>query len=432
MSVHLLRAFTMWLATVPMLIVPLLLGGIGLVDIGFALALEMGVVLGGLAGGMLASSLSDDAGRAAALAVLWTVIIGESLALLAFAVLCPFLLTHGSVHGQRWLLTALLGPWLVGTGLVVVNGFSGLLNSSPTWMRAGLLTSLGTVTGGSVVVWLMAFWYVTNRVRRFGHGRVLTSAQELRRRFWFKPRLAGAFRRGLRTRLRRNPMWWLYSCEPYSGLRRWAWCAIAVLVWLGIFASGFEDPGMASWVFGLPLALVIALASVASMGFRREMEGGFLELLLATPLPPASILRARVYTLWRDFLPALVLSTVMALLWLEQTQIRSPGAAVALAVAWSSFLAAPLVGSRLAVRRVNPLVGWAWTLGVSGLVPAVFAVLLASILEDSKGGGLSFMHCFIGGFITLQLTEGALSAWSAAHDLATRRFQLKPLRRIAR
>lgn len=67
MAVHLLRAFTMWLATLPVLIVPLMLGGVGPVDIGFALALESGVVQGALSGGMLASNISQDAGRAAAL-----------------------------------------------------------------------------------------------------------------------------------------------------------------------------------------------------------------------------------------------------------------------------------------------------------------------------------------------------------------------------
>ena len=64
MAAHLIRTFMIWLAVVPVLIVPLLLGGVAAVDVLFVLVLQLGVVLGSLAAGLIASSLVLEAGAA--------------------------------------------------------------------------------------------------------------------------------------------------------------------------------------------------------------------------------------------------------------------------------------------------------------------------------------------------------------------------------
>jgi hypothetical protein len=430
MTAHLLRAFTLWLAVAPVLIVPLLVGGVAAADIGFALALEVGVVLGSVAAGFLASSLAEKWGSAMALATLLAILIGEGLALLSVVSFAPlFLANEKSARGQ-FLLIALIGPWILGTGLMQ-GGFSGLLAQSPPWMDYGLMAALGMVVLGSIAAITIAWRFAALCVQRLGHGDVLTPRHEAPWRFWFKPRLPRLIRWRRESLLLRNPVVWLYTLDPVGRLARWGWCALVIAVWCGVLIAGMENDDTEPWVFGLPIMLIIGMAFSASASFRRELEEGTFELLLVTPIRPAAILSARIFALWAEFVPSVLLSAALALLWMAAHGDKLANIAI-LAIVASSFITVPFLGARFSVRRLSPLTGWLWTLGLAAVLLAVFGLLLTFVSESTgeHEEAWCFSTRFVLSFLSMQFVEAGCCAWATINDLATRKFQLKPLRRV--
>jgi ABC-type transport system involved in multi-copper enzyme maturation permease subunit len=428
MSAHSIRAFALWLAMAPILVVPLLLGGVSRDDFLFAFSLELGVVLGCLAGATIASVLVEDSGRATALAVLLAMLVGEVFALLSFAGFGPFFVTNqpGGARPDVLLITAILGPWLLGTGLLE-NGFSGMLGRNPAWMRTALTTALGLVMLGSVLATWLAFWFAARHVRRFSAERVPTAQQVARRQFWLGARRNPRQKQLLRSRLQRNPVLWLYTCQPGMGLDRWGWCLVILLVWLGMATTlGIENSNWGPVVFTVPPLLVLAMAFAAAVSFRREMESGLLELLLVTPLPPAKLLKARVRSLYGAFLPSLAMSTGLSLLWLFFQDGNSASGLATLAASWSSFLLLPWIGARIAVRRVNPLAAWALTLLLAVGLPALLgrAVGRMELPQGMIDDGLAASY-FLTAFVLLQSAIATACGFATVSDLTSRRFQLK-------
>jgi ABC-type transport system involved in multi-copper enzyme maturation permease subunit len=431
MATHLLRAFTLWLSVTPVLVVPLLVGGIAGADIGFALALEGGVVLGSIAAGFLASSLTEKWGSAIGLATVLAILIGEGLALLSFVGFAPlFVANERAARGEMLFLVAFVGPWILGTGLLGPGGFSGMLAQSPPWMDYALLTALAMVVLGSLVAIILSWRFASRRVQRFGRACVSAPRQEAARCFWFKPRLTLWKQARRKSSLRSNPMIWLYTFDPSVRLVRWLWCGFVLAVWGGVLIAGIDEDDTEPWVFGLPLVLIIGLALSAAASFRRELEEGTIELLLVTPLRPAAILSARLLTLWTDFLPSMLLSMALAGWWMGVHGAGPVNVAI-LVIAVSSFLTAPLVGARLSVRRISPITGWFWTLGLSGGLPATFGMAMALLAEPAGYYGLDRFHSpFVLVFVVVQCLQAGLCAWATASDLGTRQFQLKPLQRV--
>src|SRR5258708_39610477 len=64
MSVYLLRAFSLWFSILPVLVLPLILGGVGAADIGISLSFELSLVLVGLTAGVVWSLLARPRGAA--------------------------------------------------------------------------------------------------------------------------------------------------------------------------------------------------------------------------------------------------------------------------------------------------------------------------------------------------------------------------------
>ena len=432
LAVHLIRAFGLWLSIVPVLTVPLLLGGVGPSDLTFALVIELGIVLGSLAAALIASSVAAQPGIAMAAAMLLTLFVGESLAIASFLGLLPTLIANPTCDfAKHWIITATFGPWGIGTGLLH-NGFSGQLGSGPRWLATGLWTSLAVVFVSSWAWIFVAVSFAVAQVRRLNRVKERTAAQEARHRFWFKPLFAQRSRRTRESSLRRHPILWLYTHRPKSALRRWGWCAATIAGWGLVFWMGYDQREVAPIVVGTPVVLALALGLTAATGFRRELEEGSLELLLMTPISPGSILRAQLRGLWRDFLPSFILATGLAALWGLQADGSQDELTLFLLGCWTSFLAIPAIGSRLAVRRVSPVVGWMWTLGIGAAVPLVFGFLAAGLFELPEEKESRLLWIFFGSFAAYQLALGAFCGWCTTTDLVTRRFQLKPFQRATR
>lgn len=427
-AAHLLRALALWLAVAPVLAVPIMMGGLGVVDFGFALSLEAGVVLGGLAAGLLASSFAERWESAMGLAVLFAVLIGEGLAIVSFLGFLPFFLTHeGGRSMGFFVFLATLMPWVVGSGLIE-NGFSGMLMRSAGWIRNGVLTGLALAVPVSAVIFGLSVWVASLRLQRFGQIRERSAREESRWRFWWKPR-ANTWRRLKRFRLQRNPVIWLQTRRPANRLWRWVWTGVVLLVWGGMLLTGINYNDGLPWAFGTPIVLAAALAFAASATFQREFETGALELLLVTPLRPAAILRGLMDGLWGSCLPALTLSSGLAAFWITIEDRNVIAHLPLLMVSWSSFVNGPLVAVRFGVRRVNPLTGWFWTLGLVGALPLVFGLMMALVSAPRGDYDTTFGIRYTTGFVALQCVIGFFCGWTTVIELATRQFQLRPLQR---
>src|SRR5690242_19895131 len=91
--VHALRSMTLWLSVLPILTIPILLGGVNWVDVFTAFTLEFCAVLLALAGGLLASAAAKRWTRALVLAevnsIFFTVMFGGLLSLVFLLNLSP-------------------------------------------------------------------------------------------------------------------------------------------------------------------------------------------------------------------------------------------------------------------------------------------------------------------------------------------------------
>lgn len=422
-TAHLLRAFALWLAAAPVLMVPMLTGGLSLVDVVFALGLEAGVVLGGLAAGLLASSFAERWESAMGLAVLFAVLIGECLCVCSFLGFLPFYWPNNRRHpAEILLILATIMPWLAGSGLIE-NGFSAMLARSALWMRHGIVAGLTVVLPASALMFALAVGIAARRIRSLGQIPEASTLLRSARGFWLQPL------RRRRIGLPRNPVIWLQTRHSSHRLWCWIWTGGIILLWGGLLMAGFRD---LQWLaLAIPLVLVLGLAFVASTMFQREFETGALELLLVTPLRSTWILRGLLRGLWTSSLPPLVLATAISLFWMPKWDRDFDAHLGVLIVCWSSFFAAPLVAARFGVRKINPFLAWLWTLGFAGLLPLVFALIWAFVTAATADGyDGAFWLRYAGAFAVLQGVIGTVCAWITSRELATRQFQLRPFQRV--
>jgi ABC-type transport system involved in multi-copper enzyme maturation permease subunit len=117
-AIHALRALTFWAAAVPVLVVPLLMGGITAKDVFFSVLADGRALLLALAAGLLASAWCREWNRALVLAVALSLAFGLWLPGLA-ARLVRLALASGGIPG--WLLPGINEWWLVTVGKLVVG-----------------------------------------------------------------------------------------------------------------------------------------------------------------------------------------------------------------------------------------------------------------------------------------------------------------------
>ena len=166
--VHLLKAMTLWLAALPVMALPLLLGGLTWVDVCSAFALELGSVLLALSAGIYASGSSQAWSRA---------VVTAEIASLGLAVLFGWFLSFATafqilplVRSFRWqeLLTHQFlvgGPLTLGTGMLEGN-WSQLFAGFPPGARNIWLWVLGETLLFCFLVLGLVIWLTARQVRQ--------------------------------------------------------------------------------------------------------------------------------------------------------------------------------------------------------------------------------------------------------------------------
>lgn len=300
------------LAILPVLALPLLLGGIAAEEFFRVALVLMNLLLLSLAIGMAVSSQSEQAGSAMAV----TVFI---LFLLLFVLM-------GVVAFCEQHQAAVMVTWLQRFSPIYLLETSFALPSAPGAGGTDFWPSLAAI---HTLVWL-ALLFAAWRVRRGFPDQMSGRAGRWREgwREWMYGGRAG--RSALRRRLLAiNPLLWLGSRQVLKRQALTWFIVMAVLGWIGLRQWLGSD--WWSWeasflvAYSLQLPLKVLMASEASARWLDDRKSGGLELLLTTPLGVPAMVHGHLRALRRLFGPAvtlLLLATfvMLALGWQQRNR----------------------------------------------------------------------------------------------------------------
>jgi len=297
------------LAALPVLALPLLVGGVAPADFGRTVLVALNNLFLSLAVGMFCSSVCRDERRSMNLAMLFLLVLTAGLPLVG-----SMLVSQARALDPYYPLFVMLSP-----GFDAIMAFQSAAadfnRQYPGWphfeLSLALLHALGWLLLGA------ACWIVP----RTWQDRPLSSAALARRR-----RLAevdhGAGEERVSSRrhlLDLNPVLWLTGRHRLKGLLTWALLGALLLIW--ILSAAYMDWKNLDEFLTIVLllaahsALKVWLASEAGQQFSQDRASGALELLLSTPLSVPEIVRGQMLALQRQFLfPALVVLGLDALL----------------------------------------------------------------------------------------------------------------------
>ncbi len=369
--VHGLRAMTLWVAVLPVLTVPFLMGGVSWADAALSVTVNANAMCCALAAGLLASAWSKVWLRA----MMWA-------GMLAFV----FFLLLATEAG--WFLLQALsakqpGRIEISAERAMATGFLVLTSLGGGWLfRWGgvnqITLALAQTTLVSLVVLVAAVLAAGARIRHSWQEAPLSPRQVRWQQAFCTPVLWVAFfRRWMRRRLERNPIGWLEQRTWSGRLVTWGWFAVLVSIYSVALTDPYfrPDPNDLQETMAWLLAGSMALSATGS--FRRERENGMLELLLVSPLGENQIISGRLGGLWSQFLPAAGLLLVVWLyFWTFQPEPNNTGAFLYAVV---SFLTVPVVGLYYSLRCSNFIIGFLATIAVGLLLPLVLSALLGAV-----------------------------------------------------
>ena len=373
--VHALRAFTLILAATPVLMVPVLLGGIGWLDAARMLLLHLAALAMALAAGLLASSVTRRWVRARLLA--FVLVLGAAAAFLALNITANSLMMWHAMGGtaSRATFGAIWAGHLRDWGHRL--GYHGASGNS-FWLPvggAGAWWGNVALAGGILVASLAMVWLAvrcaTAGVRRTWQEAPPSPKTAEAVRYLTRVRApAGWWRRRTARLLDRDPVLWRQTSTWGARLTLFGWLGLTmVLASQAILHDGYADAGAGQWLGRRLLWVGMAFAAAAS--FREEKGNGGLELLLVTPLSPSALVDGRMRGLARQFGPSaavlIVLQLVLAIFAypLQGSGGPSPVAVGMLEgldlVAWLAASAA--LGIALVVGRTGFFLALSTTLG---------------------------------------------------------------------
>jgi len=392
--VHGLRAMTVCLAALPVVVLPFLMGG---VDWRIAVASVLVNLISfcwALGAGLLASARNKTMTGALIWSALW--------AFLFFWVMIwvtgLFFLTFAfSTQRSGMVIGTTLG--YLASGLAAVFSFSEMWQ----WMLVRIAPS-GQAT------WLNQYVSVF-AVSLFSlYGLILIAASNIRRKWQDNPPSAQRlklekklftpayglrlFRFWMRGMLERNPIGWLERRTWSGRLVSWSW--LAVMIALYSFALEDFGRGMGFRLVNtlVPWLLILSIGLSAAGSFRRERELGVMELLLVTPLRVGQIISGRLLGLWGQLLPAVLL---LMGLWLYLTSGAGMGdryrnesmeGMFLLWVLGFMFVTLPVIGLFFSLRCRNFITALFFT-GLAGVVLPGGVIVVVKLFDP--GNALMFL-----------------------------------------
>lgn len=370
MFAHGLCALTLWLATVPVIGLPMLLGGLTWREIVISCCFAVTSICFALGAAVIGSSISRKTTAAVGLTV---VLSGAGYLSYAFlcvsiGVLVQFFLTGMPVpQTERPSFNEMMDA---GFDMVFNSGncWSGLLQAQHRTLVFWTLVSfvLVSILALGVIVQVCG-WIIT----RNWQDRPKSKQRQEWEDAFCEPFLAvGLFRRWMRRTLDRNPIGWLEQRHWTGRMVALIWLAVVICMATGVFsyAQLWVDEGMIALNVVMVL-LLITIAYVSAGSFRRERETGAMELILVTPLKESQIVSGRLRGLWLHFLPTMLIWFAVKLhaCWILHG-VNRDGEPLA---QWdvlnslelmAAFFIVPMVGLSFSLRSRHVLLAWVATL----------------------------------------------------------------------
>jgi ABC-type transport system involved in multi-copper enzyme maturation permease subunit len=383
-----LLALTLWLSVVPIMTVPVLMGGVPSQEIIFSCSIALGSISLALAVGLIASAVSRRGAGAVAFALLlsW-------LGHIFFCMLVVFATGAVKLIGYAGGMTKL---FLVLTGVMMTWS----LDTTSTGLVAPP-TAAGRMATGFLLIPLLSFllalfptWLAALVLRRNWQDKPKSKRQTDTEKFFCSPVfLTGVFRAWMRRSLERNPIGWLEKRRVTSRIMSWVWLAIMISFSTTLAYGG---SGMRPREFNVLMwMLLISIAYVAAGSFRRERETGALELILVTPLSERQIINGRLRGLWSQFLPTFVLWAAVVIYLSTATPGWRPAELIEFTVA---YFIVPVVGLYFSLRSRFVLLAWLATMAVCFAVPQLFSwsasLMLNGWFQDLLPGEVSTGNLF--------------------------------------
>ncbi len=416
---HAFRAFTVVWVAIPVLTVPIVLGGLTGWDVLRMLLLHVSVLGLSLAAGLLASSLAESWLRARLLAFALAVGAGIGFAGIysAFAAMANWKLLQRMVPGTTFAGAWMGQLWGWGQRLLLHSGDvsrSGVSFWAPIAGNPGNAHSTGVafqVLGLSLILVILGIAVAAFSVRRSWQPLKLSWLRRGDAASNGAVDLGAVQGRWLKRarRLDRSPVRWLLT---RSGTQRGfalGWLAMVVAWWGGWTGQG-------AGIENVLLVLLGGAGLAASSSFHTEREQGGLELLLVTPLPPRELIQGRMAVLIRQFAPASA-AVIVGLLWRE---FANPHRILAWALGFgvvSVFLSAMWGTMALGVLVSVGAGGKGVRQGFAALFPPIFFIGLLGILNLADHTGtwglplrmvLVITLMGVGGWILLGIAERRL------------------------
>jgi len=278
------------LAVLPILAVPLLMGGVAGVEVGRLALVLVNTLFFSLSAGMLASALCQNSRVAVATTLGLILLVAAGTPALGML---------------EWKLRDMNGSFkfqfLIPSP--VFSYFAGLDQFYNRGIGKGFWWSVGIVHGCGWMFLALASWVV----RRSWQDKPAT-VRGLQWRGWRQTVFEGGAptRNDFRARLlNRNAFFWLASRPRSQALWAWVPLAVAAAAWAwGYYKLGNDwlNPGMyATTAFLLSLTMKAMIGAEAGRRLLEDRKVGSLELLLSTPLSVPEILRGQKLALLRQF-----------------------------------------------------------------------------------------------------------------------------------
>jgi len=345
--IHALRALTLFLAALPVLVLPFVVGGITWPMVLDAVMNQATAVLLGLGAGLFASTKGGSAAQVMA----WSAIYALVLALLSIA-------SVPAIMGFCFILASALGL-------------------APSLVWALKVSPLLRLLCRGLVGWGLFATILSLSLRRLkANWQQESSGHEQPRWVWLfsSSDFWQAVFRWDRGRARgRNPIGWLQEYSWTARLTKWGWCGALLAAEFVVLPSWTVRSGV-GWQPLFTSALALGVAFSAAGSFRRERDAGLLEILLVTPLSARQLVLGRLWGIFCHYFPALA---VLLVFWIGDRLLVSRNSELMLL--WPSPLAfggVMIIGLYLSLGRLNFFLAWLVTWLVGFVLPPFLAALL--------------------------------------------------------
>ncbi len=362
---HGLRAMTLWIAVLPVLTVPVLLGGVSWTQGLLSLMINLSAICWALAAGLLASAWSKSWLRALLVAGILAVCFFITMGVTAGQFLTPAF--SRQLYSSRYANN--IYSTMVGLGFITNS-----LGTWPAYLRLtsnlGILRAMAALMLVSFGALVMAVLLAAARIRRVWREEPPSQRQLWWRNTFCTPVLGvNILHRWMRWKLEHNPIGWLEQRSWSGRLVTWGWLAVMVSLYSVALTDSnfFHSYGFMHRITSLFLALTIAASAAGS--FQRERETGVLELLLVSPVGEPAIISGRVRGLWGQFLPTVVL--LLGVWAYCGTILPQQSDAQVIWFYGATFFSLPVIGLYFSLRCRNFMSAFLWTLGVGMLLPVM-------------------------------------------------------------